>query len=165
MDELPYDRQAVRFRAVLTPNRSLSRAGFIVLLSLVGVANLVMGIAFMVMGAWPVLIFCGLDVALVYFAFRLNYRSGRMTETIEIGRSSLVLMRIHPSGATERYELNPYWARINLAESPDGSNELKFASHGRELTFARFLSNDERRELAAALKGELLAARTATGTT
>ena len=35
------------------------------------------GILFVSLGAWPVCGFFGLDVALVYLAFRLSYRSAR----------------------------------------------------------------------------------------
>ena len=34
------------------------------------------------MGAWPVFGFFGLDVLLIYWAFRLNFRAPRATEDI-----------------------------------------------------------------------------------
>ena len=43
--------------------------------------------------------------------------------------------------------------------APDGRNALKLASHGQEFHFARFLSDDERRDFAESLSGALLAAR------
>ena len=161
MADMPHQNQAPRFRAALTPNRSLSARGFLLLMSLVAAINVVVGIAFLVLGAWPVFVFCGLDVALIWLAFRLNYRAGRLLETIEIGASDITLTRIQPSGARECVALNAYWARVQLAKHPSGSTELTLSSHGRRIVFARFLSDDERRELAAVLNAVLSAARQA----
>ncbi len=66
---------------------------------------------------------------------------------------------MHPSGRQEQFDCNPYWARVNLREWPDGRTALSIASQGKELAFARFLTDDERRDLASALREALLAAR------
>jgi uncharacterized membrane protein len=66
---------------------------------------------------------------------------------------------VHPSGRRERFDCNPYWARVNLTQRPNGRTDLRIASQGRELAFGRFLTDGERRELAAALTDALLAAR------
>ena len=147
------------FRAVLTPYRSLGPTGFIALMAALGVISFVTGIAFLMIGAWPVLGFFGLDVALVYVAFKLNYRSGRLYETLELTPALLSWTRVHPSGRREHFDCNPYWARIALREWPDGRTDLRLLAQGKELIFGRFLSNDERRELATALKGALVDAR------
>lgn len=147
------------FRAVLTPHRSLSPRGFLSLMMFVGAVNAVLGIAFLMLGAWPVFVFCGLDVLLIYLAFKLSYRSGRECETIEIGPATVVLTRVQPDGASESFALNAYWARVQLGEHVSGTTELRLASHGRSIPFARFLSDDERRELASVLAAELAAAR------
>ena len=95
--------------------------------------SFVAGLVFYLAGAWPVMGFFGLDVALVYFAFKLNYRSGRLYETIELTPAQLTWTRVHPSGRREQFDCNPYWARVNLRERPDGRTELRIASQGREL--------------------------------
>ena len=64
------------FSAVLTPHRSLSATGFVIVMALVGGVSFAAGIAFLLMGAWPVFGFFGLDVLLIYLAFRANYRAG-----------------------------------------------------------------------------------------
>ena len=147
------------FRAVLTPHRSLSPKGFRALMLALGAASLATGVLFVVNGAWPVVGFFGLDVLLVYVAFRLNYRSGRLYETLDLTPASLVLTRVHPSGRQERFDCNPYWARVNLREWPDGRTALSVVSRGTELAFGSFLTDDERRDLASALREALLTAR------
>jgi uncharacterized membrane protein len=161
MNEKREQTQAVpgAFRAVLTPHRSLGPTGFLVLMAALAGISFVTGLVFWLIGAWPVMGFFGLDVALVYFAFKLNYRSGRLYETVELTPALLTWTRVHPSGRREQFDCNPYWARVNLREWPDGRTDLRIVSQGKELAFARFLTDEERRDFAEALRGALLDAR------
>ena len=147
------------FRAVLQPHRSLSATGFLVLMLAVGLVSFVTGVAFLLMGAWPVFGFFGLDVALIYLAFRLNYRSGRLVEVVQIADGALTLTRIHPSGRRESFDFNPHWVRVSLREAPSGPPDLRLASHGRELAFGRFLTEDQKRAFADTLRSALVTAR------
>jgi uncharacterized membrane protein len=147
------------FRAVLTPHRSLGPKGFLALMIVFGAMSFVTGLLFLSIGAWPVAGFLGLDVLLVCVAFRLNYRTGRVYETLDLTPASLVLTRVHPSGRQERFDCNPYWARVNLREGSDGRTALSIVSRGTELAFGAFLTDAERRGLAAELRAALLAAR------
>lgn len=148
-----------RYRFELKATRSLSPAGFKLVMGAVIVLNLIVGGAFYWIGAWPVPGFCGLDVALLYWAFTANFHALRQAETIELSPVLMTLTRRHPAGQTERFEFNPFWVRVRLSEEADGRNELKLASHGREFRFARFLSDDERRDFAECLAAALSAAR------
>ena len=152
-------QQAEPFRAVLTPYRSLSSSGFVILMTVIGLASFAAGLVFFVLCAWPVFGFFWLDALLIYAAFKLNYRAGRLFETVELTPQQLTLTRVHPSGARESFAFNPYWVRVLLSEQADGRTELRLASHGREYPLARFLTDDERREVACALRGALGAAR------
>jgi uncharacterized membrane protein len=127
----------------------------------IGGVSFVTGMVFLLMGAWPVFGFFGLDVALVYFAFRLNYRSGRLHELVDLTPASLTVTRVHPSGKRESFDFNPYWVRVLLAEDRRGRTDLKLKSHGNELSFGRFLTDDERRDFSRALAGALIEARSA----
>ena len=147
------------FRAVLYPHRSLSPTGFLILMSAIGGVSFVTGMAFLLKGAWPVFGFFGLDVALVYAAFKLNYRSGRAYETVELTSENLVVTRVHPSGKRESFDFNPYWVRVRLAELPQGRNDLRLAASGREFAFGRFLTDDERRDFSHTLSGALAETR------
>ena len=147
---------------VLHPHRSLSQRGFLILMTAVGAVSFVAGMVFLWLGAWPVMGFFGLDVALIYWAFKLNYRSGKIFETIDISPDLLQLTRVHPKGAREIFEFNPYWARVRLTvDRPDGRTSLRLIAQGREVLFGRFLTDDERREVANAVSGALVTARSA----
>ncbi len=123
--------------------------------------SFVAGISFLLMGAWPVFGFFGLDVLLVYFAFRLNYRDGRLHETVELSPHELTVTRFHPSGKVERFEFNPYWVRVLYSEGVDGRTNLALTSHGNIFSFGKFLTDDERKEFAAVLVDALQVARAA----
>ena len=151
------------FRAVLTAHRSLTPHGFVVLMSILCAINFVVGVGFWLLGAWPVLAFCGLDVAIIYVAFKLNYRSGRRYETVELTPERLIVTQVEPSGRTRAFEFNPYWTRVLLHEHHDGRTALELAHHDQRLTFGRFMNDDERRDFAGALRDALARARGSVG--
>jgi uncharacterized membrane protein len=160
MDENAIDVQEPgNFRAVLAPHRSLSPAGFLALMIGVGVVSFLAGLAFYLIGAWPVMGFFGLDVALIYLAFRINYRSGLLRETVELVPEALTITRFHPSGRREQHSFNPYWVRVELTENRAGRTDLRVRLHDRVVSFGRFLTDDERRDLASSLTGALADAR------
>lgn len=151
------------FRAVLHPHRSLSPRGFLILMCAIGGASFVTGVAFLLIGAWPVMGFFGLDVLLVWLAFKLNYRSARAHEVVELDPRLLTVTRVEPNGRSQRFDFNPYWVRVRLSRQPDGRTDLRLASHGEEFAFGRLLNDEERVDFAAALQDALAAARTAQG--
>jgi uncharacterized membrane protein len=155
----PAPIEAGRFSAVLTPHRSLSPHGFLLLMVAIGILSFATGLGFLLLGAWPVMGFFGLDLALVYIAFQLNYRAARLYETVDLTAEALKVTRVHPSGKQEQWDFNPYWARLVVEEDEDERVELKLRSHGRELVFGGFLSDDEKRDFAKALKGAMSQAR------
>ena len=78
------DAESPLFNVVLTPYRSLSPAGFNAVMAIFIAGSFTIGLAFWLIGAWPVVGFCGLDIALLQLAFRLNYRSARLAEEIRL---------------------------------------------------------------------------------
>ena len=136
--------------------------GFLILMIGIGAVSFVTGLVFLLLGAWPVMGFFGLDVLLVYIAFKLNYRAARAYELVELTPHALKLTQISASGKSKSFEFNPYWVRVLFTERPDGGNNLKLVSHGRELEFGRLLNDDERRDFAEARRSALEAARVGT---
>lgn len=143
------------FDALLYPNRSLPNSGFIAVMSIVIASNLIFGIYFFAIGAWPVIGFCGLDVFLVWLAFRLSYRQGRLRERVLLANGDMRVSRILPSGHESRWRIEPFWARV-VVDSP-GRHEarVRVESKGRSLVLGSFLSPDERLAFANALKAAL----------
>src|SRR5919197_4265317 len=86
------------FSALLTPHRSLNRTGFVVLMVFVSVVSFVAGVAFLLMGAWPLFGLFGLDVLAIYWAFKINFRSAQAREEISVTPSELRVRRISHRG-------------------------------------------------------------------
>ena len=143
------------FDAVLAPNRSLGRSGFLAVMACVVVVSVGLGTYFLLQGAWPVFGFFGLDIALLYLAFRLSYRSGRLRETIRVTADEVVVRRIAPNGRTTEWRFNPYWLRIALDDPVEHHSQIILTSHGRSIVIGPFLAPEERASLAQALRDAL----------
>lgn len=148
-----------QFSAILLPHRSLSRKGFIILMAFVSIVSFIAGVAFMMMGAWPVTGLFGLDVVLIYLAFHLNYRAGRMFEKVELNGNQLTVTRVHPSGDAQSWSFNPYWVRIELEEHETRADVLSLRQHAERLVFGSFLTDDEKKAFASSLHAALIAQR------
>jgi uncharacterized membrane protein len=142
------------FDIELKPYRSLGPRGFAVLIGAVALGNLGAGVAFWMIGAWPVFGFCGLDVLLVYLAFKFSYRQQRAREFIRLDDTALEVRRRDVRGREKVWRLQPYWLRVEC-DAEDESAQLRLWSHGRALTLGVFLSPDERRRLADGLREAL----------
>jgi uncharacterized membrane protein len=148
--------ERVLFAATLTPHRSLPPRGFAWLMGGLAALGFCTGIGFVAAGAWPVMPFFGVDVALLYLAFRCNYRRGRAMETIQLTERRLDVERVSHRGERERWRFQPFWVRVILEERDDGrGRRLLLASHGNSLALGAFLSVPERQDLADSLKAAL----------
>ena len=144
------------FCATLTPHRSLGRAGFLVLMLLFGGISFVAGMVFLTMGAWPVFGFFGLDVLLVYWAFRANYRAAAAYEQVTVTPSALTVRKVSPRGRSAEWILNPLWTKLDRQTHPEyGIERLFLVSRGRRLGIASFLAPAEKEDFASALAAAL----------
>ncbi len=143
------------FEALLYPNRSLPNTGFLIVMAVVIAVNATLGTAFFLLGAWPVLGFCGLDVLLVWLAFRLSYRQGRLHERVRLTEDELLVSRVLPSGHESRWRLVPYWTRVHIDRPVRHESQVRVTSKGQTLILGSFLSPQERGEFAEALANAL----------
>jgi uncharacterized membrane protein len=156
----PDPADAELFSALLTPHRSLNRTGFLVLMSVVCVVSFVGGIASVLMGAWPILGFFGLDALAIYWAFKVNFRRARAYEEISITVAELKLRRVSHRGHAMEWSFNPRWVRLDqVAHQEFGIENLYLVSGGRSVGIASFLSPDEKASFAKALLAALQAAK------
>jgi uncharacterized membrane protein len=148
------------FSALLTPHRSLNRAGFLVVMAVLSVVSFAAGIAFLIMGAWPVVGFFGLDVLAIYWAFRINFRRARAYEEVSVTPSELRLRRVSHRGHVMEWVFNPLWVRLDQVTHEEfGIERLYLVSKGRRVAVASFLGADEKASFAKALVAALAAAR------
>ncbi len=147
---------SVLFNAYLRPNRSLTPFGFKMLMISILTVLIICGVGASMIGAWPVLGFFGLDLVLVYFAFRLSYQSGGSYEVISVTADELRVTKVSHSGQKQVATFQPYWLRISLEESSEDDkslidNSLIVSSHGQSVSIGACLAPEERHELAQEL--------------
>jgi uncharacterized membrane protein len=144
------------FLATITPHRSLGSTGFLVLMLCIGGVSFVSGMVFLLMGAWPVFGFLGLDVLLVYFAFRANFRAARAYEEVTVTASELTVRKVSHRGSVREWTLNPVWVQLDrIVHEEFGIERLFLVSRGRRLPIAAFLGPDEKASFARALSAAL----------
>ncbi len=143
---------ALYFDAWLRPHRSLTRRGLAIVLAIAAVPSFGLGVVFLAMGAWPVTGFLGLDVALLYLAFRLNNRAARESERVRLSETELTVDRHAIDGRAEHWSFQPNWLRVDVDDPPRPDSKLLLSTHGRSLAIGQFLPPAERVEVADALR-------------
>jgi uncharacterized membrane protein len=148
------------FAALLTPHRSLNRTGFVIVMLFLSIVSFATGIAFLLMGAWPVFGFLGLDVLGIYIAFRINFRRAQACEQISVTPSALRLRRVSHRGHIVEWVFNPLWVSLDQERDDEyGVERLYLASRGRRVAIGSFLSPEEKASFSKALLAALNAAR------
>ena len=148
------------FSARLTPHRSLNRTGFLVLMAFLSAVSFAAGAAFLLMGAWPVFGFFGLDVLVIYWAFRINFRRATAVEEISVTPLELRVRRVSHRGHVVEWVLNPLWVRLDQKTHAEfGIERLYLVSSGRRVSIGNFLGPDEKASFAKALLAALQAAK------
>lgn len=148
------ENKAENWSVTLRPNNSLSPQGFIALMVIVAGLNLIGGMFFFLIGAWPVMGFMGLDVLLIWWAFRLNFADAKRSERIIIKGDAVQLVRNPARGAATAEEFNRRWLRVELEfdEARELAGRLFLIYRGRRSEVGSFLGAEEREGLAKALR-------------
>lgn len=145
----------IQFDAVLQPYRSLSPNGFLLLMVAAGGLLALIGVYFLLQGAWIVLGFCGFELALLYGAFKLSFSSGQKWERLTLTDKALTVTSGAAKKERARWEFQPQWLTVSMDDPPRHESQLRLTSHGRRLTIGRFLQPHERLEVAQALQAAL----------
>ena len=152
----PATPEPMLLSALLTPHRSLSSAGFFVVMGLIVGISFVAGLVFLSAGAWPVIGFLGVDVALVYWAFRANYLAAAAYEEVTVTPSELRVKKVSAHGKIAEWSLNPAWVRIERETHEEyGLLRLSLVSRGRNLVVGSFLGPAEKESFAQALSAAI----------
>jgi len=149
------------FAAILTPHRSMGWAGFIAVMAAVGAVNLVGAVVFAAIGAWPVLPFLGLDVLIIFLAFRANYRHARAFEEVIVAPHEIRIRKVSWRGQTREWRFNPAWTRLSQTRDEEDGQVLALTldEGRRRLDIATFLPPVEREGFGDALRLALDEAR------
>ena len=152
------DRRLLDVR--LVPHRSLGTMQFRVLMGLVALFGTASSLPFVIAGAWPVGGFMGLDVLLIYLAFRANFRAARAYEDISVTPLELTLAKVSAKGRRAEWHFHPAWVRLDKVEHEEfGLLRLAVRSRGESVEVAAFLGADAKADFASRLTRALAEAR------
>ena len=132
----------------------------LVMLALGGLAFCI-GLGFFLLGAWPVVGFLGLELLVVWGAFKLNYRAAKQRQTLTATANYLVIENISAAGNTNRTDMPTAWLRVEITprDVPEASarycQRLFVTSHGRRTEIGAFLHPAETPVLATELSAML----------
>lgn len=138
--------------AEIRPNRSLSERGFIILITIVTLANCASAAVFLAMGATFVPFFLGLDVLAVIVAFLVSFHAARRIERVQVTSSEVRVIYETPKASQLVWESPTAFTRVHVEREDDRTVALKLALSGREAEIAAALSPRERADFAKALE-------------
>lgn len=145
--------------AVITPHRSLSRKGFIVLIAVLTAINTATAILFLALRAAPVPLFLGLDLVALVAAFVASRRAVLKRERVQVTATEVRVTLETPRGAHMVWASPTAFTRVTLVD-PDGDDpDLQLRLSDKGLALARALTRAERRDFAAALEKAIYRAR------
>ena len=149
-------------RIIIRPNRSLTWEQTKIVYFCIASYSLAVAGALAVMGFWPVLPFAGGEVAILGIAFYVNALAGTSVQVVTVGADTVKVEKERPGPRCE-WSFQRAWARIDI-DGPAGRGESRLVvrSHGREVVLGEFLTETERRRLAATL-ADLIGGRGPTG--
>ncbi len=132
-------------------NNSLSTSGRYLVFGFIFVVSFGISLAFAAFGAWPVLPFAGLEMLVLFLAFRYIDRRSDDYERLTLSGDKLLLERVE-RGKFRQFEFNRYWAQV-VCDAV--GSRLALRSHGREVEFGYYLTQEERLALARQLRGKI----------
>ena len=135
------------------PNRSLGIAGRRWVLGAIAATTFGVAAGATAIGAWPVMPFAGLEIALLAFAFRVLGQHDADFERLEIGEHE-VRVEAREAAMLTRFVAHRPWVRVEMRTSGDRCT-LRLAYAGRTVPLGRMLSDEGRRRLAEAIRGRL----------
>jgi uncharacterized membrane protein len=141
------------YRIELAPNCSLTPQGAKLFVGGLGGVTFAVAGFFASQGMWPVLPFAGLEIGLLAWAVHASMRRGAEREVILVSDQEVVVERQAAAGS-RRTVFPRHWARVKLHGPPAAlhPSRLVIESHGRACEVGRFLTEEERRALAARLR-------------
>ena len=145
--------------AEIRPNRSLSRRGFVVLITVLTVLNCASAAVFLSMGAVFVPMFLGLDLVAVVVAFLVSFAAAKQIERVRVTDRQVQVFQETPTWKKLMWESPTAFTRVTLLTEDDHAIDLRLALSGKEAPVARALSPAERAEFAKALEDAIYKAR------
>jgi uncharacterized membrane protein len=146
--------QAAATHFDLAPHCSLSTRGALLFFASVCSTTFSIALIATFLGFWPVLPFAGAEMLLLAWALKANMARRFQHEHIDVTEQEVVIEYTFTRAAPRRIVFPRHWARVKIRrpKSPMHRAQLVIESHGRVCEVGKFLTEEERRQLAAELQ-------------
>ena len=126
----------------ITPNKSLSGKQIIMFLLLIGFLILFIGIRFVFVGAWPIIIFGIAEFTILVVCTYFFYQNSKKGEKISLTNSKIILNNTLEDKEEKVLEHNLAWTKVK-----NENDSLSLNYSGKKTLFAKFLNNQRRAKL------------------
>lgn len=153
LDHYRPEQPATDLRWEILPNRSLSRQRWVWFVTAVLLVELLIGAGFLLVGAWLVLPFGGLEGLVVAVAVYAVIGHDTDYEVVEITDGQLVIIK-RDGKVESRYEFQTYWARVMMVRRTVDwyAPQLVVRSHGRQVEIGASMNEENKRAFAQTLE-------------
>lgn len=126
----------------IKPNKSLSNLQILFFLLITGFLIIFIGARFLLVGAWPIIIFGLAEFVILVTCTIYFLRKIKKTEKISLIEKTMYLQNLDGEEIVENNKYNLNWSKI---KNERGSLSIMYA--GKKKFFANFLSEDRRLKL------------------
>ncbi len=151
--------EVIYMDAVLSPNRSQTRGLLLWVVGGLGLVSFLSGLLFLSIGAWPVFGFFGLDMLVLGWLLRRHMIDQRQQTRVRVTADTLSLCHRDGRGRERRADVPSAFARVELDAPGDQRSHLRIEYGATAWVIGRFLTAEERKSLAEALRSALLRSR------
>lgn len=141
--------------AVIQPNRSLSARGMWWVLGVFAVFNIWVAIFLVMIGAYPVPIFLGLDFVAVLFAFRTYRRFASRAERVRVDADKITVSREDARGTRTVWTSSTAFTRVRFEGGVEHARRLSLHISNQSIVLGQALGADERTRLHERLRAAI----------
>jgi len=126
----------------IKPNKSLNNKQIIYFLIFTGFLIFFIGVRFLIVGAWPILIFGLVEFGILACCTVLYYNYAKNKQKLTLENNEIQIQKIHDQEMLDDQKYNLQWSQI---KNNDDCLSLHYA--GKRNIFANFLSSKKRLKL------------------
>ncbi|AFS48618.1 hypothetical protein HIMB59_00004180 [alpha proteobacterium HIMB59] len=126
----------------IKPNKSLNHKQIILFLIITGGLIFFMGVRFVIVGAWPILIFGIVEFFILVLCTYLYFNFTKKKERIILNQEELQIQKLNDQEIEDDQSYNLHWSSLK-----NNKDDLTVHYAGKKNAFAKFLSPQRRLKL------------------
>ena len=126
----------------IKPNKSLNHNQIILFLAITGGLIFFIGVRFVIVGAWPILIFEIIEFLILVFCSYLYFNFTKKKERIILDQEEMKIQKLNDQEIEDDQSYNLHWSSLK-----NNKDDLSIHYAGKKNAFARFLSPQRRLKL------------------